>query len=56
MDPSALDQPAAGLFLEKYAGVFNYFHHFPLSSYDLVVCWIPLHYGIFVSLLPDHQI
>ena len=26
------------------------------SSSDLVVCYIPLHYGIFASLLPDHQI
>ena len=23
---------------------------------DLVVCWIPLYYGIFASLLPNHQI
>ena len=28
----------------------------PHSSSDLVVCQIPLHYGIFASLLPDHQI
>ena len=26
---------------------------FPYSSSDLVVCWIPLHCGIFVSLLSD---
>ena len=29
-------------------------HHLPHSNSDLVVWWIPLHYGIFASLLPDH--